>query len=690
MSPTTQLVHKKVLMDRAQLLLAGRDMDLMKQMSRDERRWALRNFPIRPTAYIANSGWFRATADWLHDFWMFSFVTTKYWGKGPKHWTLPLINFKTLAGVIDASPKYHQNRSLENDPTQSSSMATVVIEPPTQLCNWSIHINFNEHRYERINSQPSSPGSNDGDRFDVEDESTWREWNEQNGRDLTSTITQGLQDNVFTTHQAEDVPIAIDQIVNTVSGSMKDAKVEAIGFAIMTRNLYALIELLDERDFNREALRAISPFHLAARFLDGSKACCVAMWELVNCLDDEMSIGANYTDDLGMTVLDTLFMTILRSHSSVSPASLKTEFFAAGSNFEGVDVDVCGRWDADSPCVRHLHATGRRTIPHEWKHVFCHTSAQAVCHCLTAIFMELWAPNINTASGLFQRRCQSCRSELRLGPLHAFVLVCYHLASAGRPGETLFGMLACLTCLLTLRADPSLPAEISIPAILGLEETETCQHQPFNAAELASAVPSAVVNAWTPEVKLGWEAIKEVLNHCVTDAQAKKTKTTGVSSSFLETPSCVAYGFEEFSGRLADPDSNGESCQHKVHGWELEAETLFVKCGDRRLGTLWAAIQVELLSYRRLEEGDLWLSPMFDMQGVIEGLRTNSDSIMKRLLENRGEDALQRSSICGLFWDADHPGCARREEACATYFSNLVGRNRATFVRHLDLHLDDL
>lgn len=41
MSPTTQLVHKKALMDRAQLLLDGRDLDLMKQMSKDERRCAI-------------------------------------------------------------------------------------------------------------------------------------------------------------------------------------------------------------------------------------------------------------------------------------------------------------------------------------------------------------------------------------------------------------------------------------------------------------------------------------------------------------------------------------------------------------------------------------------------------------------------------------------------------------------------
>lgn len=375
-------------------------------------------------------------------------------------------------------------------------------------------------------------------------------------------------------------------------------------------------------------------------------------------------------------------MTILRSHSSVSPTSLETKLFAPRSNFEGVDIDIYGRWDADSPCIRHLHATGKRTIPHKWKHMFCHTSAQAVCHCLTAIFMNVWAPNINTASSLFHRRCQSCHSELRIGPLHAFVLVCFHLASAGRPGETLFGMLACLVCLLTLRADPSLSAEISLPAILGLEETETCQHQPFNAAGLASAVPSAVVNAWTPEVKLGWEAIKEVLNHCIREAQAKNTNATDTSSSSSEVPSAVAFKYEELSERVGGSDSNNECCQHEIHEWEVQERRICIKCGDKRRGMIWAAIQVKLLSYRRLEEGDLWLSPMFDMQGVIEGLRTNNNSIIKRLSENRGKDALQHCSVCGLFSVVDHAGCSRREEACATYFCNLDDWNRTTFIEH--------
>ncbi|KAK2605589.1 hypothetical protein N8I77_008415 [Diaporthe amygdali] len=632
MSPTTQLVHKKVLIDRAQLFLDGREFELMKQMSSGEKR---------------------AIANWLHDFWMFSFVTTKYWGKGPQEWTLPLIEAKTLAGVIRDLPTDHLSGSWELDHARSPSIATTVISPPTQLCNWSIHYR-EQIEYDAIRSRSSSPAEHK--EQDLEDESTWQDWDPNYGRDLTSTITQGLQTNEFTKYQTEDLPLAVDCIVNTATGSIKYAKVEAIGFAIMARNVNALLDLIDEDDSNWESLRGISPFHLAAKFLDGSKACCAVMSSLVNRLQDENSIGVNYTDHSGLTVLDALFISILRSHTSIEASALGSTFSAPGLFSEGIDVDICGRWDADSPCIRLLRATGEAFIPHEWKHIFCHTSAQAVCHCITALFMNFWRPNINTASGLFQRRCQ-CGLELKLGPLHAFVFVAFHLANSGMPGETLFGMLACLVCLLTLKADPCLSAQISIEAVLRVGETEKCQHRSYNAADLASAVPGHVVSAWTPEVQLGWEAIKELLNYRVMRAQLLRTNTTNGLSASLKP--------------LHD-----RFCPHEIHR-SLEP---LVECGDRRLGTIWAAIQVELLTYRRIEVEDPWLSSMFDMRNVIDGLRATDDSVLMHIVKCRGEDSFLPFSHCGLFLNADHPGCVRREEACASYFANLDDWKRTNFM----------
>lgn len=675
MSPTTQLLHRKVLIDRSQLLLSGRELELMKQMSNDERRYAL-------TARISiSNGWWapltnlcRITANWLHDFYMFSFVTTKYWGKGPKDWTLEQINAKTLP-----LPTSNPSGSRTVDFAHSSPMAINVSDSPTQLCNWSIHhLDSVSYDYNELTlSRPTKFGG----AQDIEDESTWQEWAGQDYENLTTKMVRGLEANSFTTYKAEDLPLAVDCIADTVSKSPEDAKVEALGFAIITRNLDVLIDQMDTGGFGPAGLRQLSPFHLAAKFLDGSRACCGIMHELVQCLDIQNSIGVNYTNEFGVTVLDTLFTSILRSHTSVTAQSIGTRLGASGTAFEGGDVDICGRWDADSPCVRHLHAMGESTIPHEWKHVFCHTSVQAVCHCISAIFMSPGAPNINTASGLFQRRCRHCGSELNVGVLQALVLVCFHLASAGRPGETLFGMLACLVCLLTFGADPTYSAEISISAVLGLEETEECQHQRFNAAELASAVPCEVVSSWTSEVQLGWEAFKEVLNHCVARDQVSTGNSYIGQPDFSSTPKDAAYDYEDYIENHDDSqhsDDLQEECS--FHDYHFGIEKRFPHCGDKKLGMIWAAIQVELLTYRRLSEEDPWLSVMFEMRDVVEGLRARDNSIIRRLVEARGQDTLKPFSDCGIFMEAEHSGCVRREEACAFYFANLDDWKRTTFI----------
>lgn len=615
----------------------------------------------------------RVTVDWLHDFWMFSFVTTKYWGKGPEDWTLLHINAKTLA-----LPASYPNGSRLLDLVQSPSLDNDVFDPPTQLCNWSIH-HQDDIAYEEIVTQPNTSAMSDGDQ-DIEHESTWKHWDRLGDRDLTATITRGLQANSFTNYHADDLPLDVDCITDAVSRSPTDATAEAVGFAIITRNYDVLMDLMQFPTFDRQALHRISPFHLAAKFLDGSKACCEIMNILVQCLDNENSIGVNYTDDCGMTVLDTLFISILCAHTSISPLALGDNFMASGSVFEGGDVDICGRWDADSLCIHHLHAKGKAAIPHEWKHIFCHTSVQAVCHCISTIFMGPWAPRINTISSLFQRRCQSCSSALKVGTLHAFVLVCFHLANSGRPGETLFGMMSCLVSLLTFGADPTLSAEISIPAVLGLEETEECQHRRLNAAELAASVPDAFVSSWTSEVQLGWEAVKEILSHRIARTQVSTGNARDRPSDFSSTPIDVAYEYESYVESDDESEEPNAYCSDEFHGQGVNLDEALALCGDVRLGMVWGAIQVELLTYRRLRVEDPWLSGMLDMRDVVEGLRAKDDSIVRRLVVDRGENAIRSFSQCGVFSAAAHPGCVRREEACTFYFANLDDWKRTTFI----------
>lgn len=112
-----------------------------------------------------------------------------------------------------------------------------------------------------------------------------------------------------------------------------------------------MIEILETEDFNQESLRSISPFHTATKFLDSSKAYYTVIWELLIHLNYKLSIGINNTDNIGLTILDIFFMTILRSHSLVSPSVLRSTFTESCLTFEGADIDICGRWDADSPCI---------------------------------------------------------------------------------------------------------------------------------------------------------------------------------------------------------------------------------------------------------------------------------------------------------------------------------------------------
>ena len=100
------------------------------------------------------------------------------------------------------------------------------------------------------------------------------------------------------------------------------------------------------------------------------------------------------------------------------------------------------------------------------------------------------------------------------------------------------------------------------------------------------------------------------------------------------------------------------------------------------LATLWAAVQTELLTYRRLKEEDPWLSQNFDMKTLKEGLDRGvitiplvSQSMMKKFCE------------CGDFMNVI-PACPVVEEACAYYFANLEDWGRATFITSPDHRLE--
>ena len=159
--------------------------------------------------------------------------------------------------------------------------------------------------------------------------------------------------------------------------------------------------------------------------------------------------------------------------------------------FPGEEVDICGRWDADSDCFRALVSHGINSIPITWKHKFCHTSVQAVCYCIIQL-SDFDSSVLVDHCGLFTQRCAACGLKMQLTPLHATLITAFNLAQNGMEKEDLFGMVALILCLISLGADTSTKVDFDLKQFFEFssesEDTElSYQHIELNASELAES-----------------------------------------------------------------------------------------------------------------------------------------------------------------------------------------------------------
>jgi len=92
------------------------------------------------------------------------------------------------------------------------------------------------------------------------------------------------------------------------------------------------------------------------------------------------------------------------------------------------------------------------------------------------------------------------------------------------------------------------------------------------------------------------------------------------------------------------------------------------------LGHIWAAVQTELLTYRRLRDGDSWNSENFDMATILENLKSRT-GISIGLVQ---KSLMKPYCACGRFDDTC--GFVLRGLAAKDYFSNLDNWKRTTFV----------
>ncbi|EAQ86815.1 hypothetical protein CHGG_08068 [Chaetomium globosum CBS 148.51] len=650
-SPTMQLVRQKVALDRSSLFLQGRHLELLASCGKEDRT---------------------TLANYLHDFYIHSFVVAKYWGRGPRmgDWTAGLVSVFTLGSVdISSSASFASAISPAAAPDKLDRL-----DDPTQLCRWSIHV-----RSMRYNAIPEEPVSAQ-DGFDIQDPRSWVEWpldEEARSVSFVESMGQSITNSTFSLMAPNNLPISTESLSQSVQQNPELLRVDAWKVAIMAGNVDLLWRLYNKTEGPPGGINEIYPFHLAASFLDGGNKCCGMISSLSSLLGSDY-LFFNDRDDLDHTVLDSFMITILRSHTSVGPEHVSARFNPP-HRFPGEEKDICGRWDADSPAVRALFRHGYARVPTKWKHAFCHTAAQAICHSVIAIWGSPASPPIDALSGLFVRRCNNCGLELKLGPLHTLVVVTFYLAHLGMPGETMFGALTAMVCLLSLGAHASLETVISVEDILGRAEPGRCCHKLMDAYDLMCAVPHDLVAHWSTDCQTGWMCILQVLLLARQDGDGdlQQDADSGQESDGDE--------FERSSNADLEDNFHGapqtRRCWLGSEGLSAHAEWLKLPCGNPKLGLLWATIQVELLTYRRIDTADSWLSTRFSMSALKTWLEGASFGFHIPLVEGR---MVRKHSPCGWFHCHDFV-CPVAEEVCKEHFMNMDVYDRAPFLERPNL-----
>ncbi|WXC47671.1 hypothetical protein QX201_007385 [Fusarium graminearum] len=575
--------------------------------------------------------------DYFHEFYMHGFLTAKNWGSPPS-----IINVRTPSGFTPSAFFEFPSSPLLTD----ASNHTDIVNPPTNLCRWSIHVE--EVDYEPLPDQQP-------DSFPT-----------------STSFPECLQNSIstgdFTELRNDNLPLSHETIVHSLTENPKALELDSWKLAIMAGNsglLYDLGRGKDEKQIQEE-VKSIHPFHLAASFLNGGGPCCTIFDDLSALLDRSYLLQHNI-NDLGHTILDSLFISILRSHTSVQPEMVSDEFRAL-SRFPGEEKDICGRWDADSPEVRGLFAQGYARIPTRWKHPFCHSAIQAVCHCAMSIFGPLTHADINCESGLFVRRCTECGMKLKLGPLHALVSTAFFLGQFGMPGETLFGPLAILVCLINMNVDVNMRMNISLEEILRTSEPGQCRHRSMTAADMMMCVPASVVHNWTNACQVGWDC----LLHALRLAEAQQLNTENSYRDDRDSPVCGPSASE----------TEGESESSKCVFPALHYETALT-CTHKKIGILWATIQAEFLTYRRLTVHDLWISEKFHMVALQAWLKGETQGFNTPLVV---QGMMKTYSRCGWFLDRYNLWAfATASDVCKEWFANLDNYGRTTFVPEVDI-----
>lgn len=549
-----------------------------------------------------------------------------------------------------------------------------LIMTPSQDCGWAIHLlnpclalglaPFSNYPPNRDNEAPSETGP------------------------FQEDLRAALATDSFTEIPSVSLAVPLSELASKVSRSENDFRAETISFAIMGRNLDLLVRSLIEvfeivDDVQSRGTRQLvldmgldwtSLLHIATSYLDGGNTCCLIVAELAKFA---ITFSNPWTGGLinpnGHTLIDNIFLTILRSHADV-PLSTVDSKVGKSARYSGQEVDICGRWDATSPCFRTLLASGQTQIPVSWKHKFCRTSAQAVCHSLAILLRNF--PFLQTAdSGLFSQRCTNsmCGGLFTLGPLHALVMTSFNLMMFGGPEEDLFGMLACFLSLIDAGVDPLQCMDVSVQQMLGTVTTEDCSHNSLTAAELARNVYQELWRWPLSDTCLtGFAALVSVMEE-TERARRHYVTTREESSEELDEPyMCDTVESDHVLAESSFTDCVGVRGGYLCMDCRDGEDPVF---GDSwQLGHVWAAVQAEMASGQLRAAGDS-SSDSFSMKRL---LQTMTDNILPDLAHLEPGN-LREYCKCGKFSQAN-PGLANMDEIFKDTSRNL-NVNEETWAR---------
>ena len=562
--------------------------------------------------------------------------------------TMPDFSPNILVRLDDIASKSTSKEILKG---QSGSALTLA---PHSLCKWSVHCDL--RGFENPLVLPLEDLRSNDRAARVHWLST------PDYKNFTKKLCENIETISLSDIGPYDLPIATSYIAETARRSPKEFLKEAFGFSIISRNLSLLADLISSRqDLD---ITELYPYHLAASYLNGSKECCLVFDFLA-----DIEHGKGYVNEWGHTVLDQLMMTILKSHTSCVPGMVDPAL-KNFNYFQGQEVDICGRWDADSDCVRSFFV-----IPFEWKHMFCHTSVQAICHCIGVVYGRAELADVNTPSGLFAKTCLDCGRKLQLFPLHTLVFVGVHLSQSGCRNENLFGILACLLRLLSLGANPLCKAAVSVQALLDGKDTVGCNHEELNPFDFLEKLLPYVSSSWSLDLNRGWQVIRNVLWQSVIEwefatpqpeSAIEKQKYVNDFDMFIDYSMVDTRMLGEAECRKGIPIDCPHSHEHKNFFGE-----------NRILSSLWAAVQTELLTYRRPEEGP-WLSPNFSMSAADRSLTSGDKSSIGLLRDNM----MKGYCACGEFSGCSISSRPAVEDVASYRYSNMNDSGRAYYIGH--------